>query len=268
MSYASFHLLEDKYQICTLFNNIMLQMQPFRHGCTPASLKPSSDRKNDAMFCDFCRYETWMHECVERLVEWTEIIDEYFDDFCGSWKYYAASKRIECLREDGEEESVILKEGLKDSELQVYSVISDLYDEGCVDIVQDTMPDDLNGFCGDIIALASVDIFAGLRQHFGSNVIPYMIGDDGEPHRMTIDDCNLDMVSRKVDAEDNVTRIKAIGGGIVGIISIIRSCRYNEDNTERMQMVRTAAKAMLELDFKRLGGIVKDFRERYSQYDV
>ena len=93
-------------------------------------------------------WEKWLHEVVQRLQEWITTIDEYFDEFNGSWEYYALSKRLDFLNEYGGDDEdynpdgSIKTTGVTHDQLKYHTVFYDLYHE-CVDIVQDTHPQDV-----------------------------------------------------------------------------------------------------------------------------
>lgn len=256
MKYEHFEFLEGDEPICRLFNRIMARMQPVRLFCAPRRLvKRKEDEMRDRQFADFCRYEMWMHAVVEQLRLWVDTIDEYMGEFDGSWKYYALSRMKEYMAEFGEDD-------LTDDDCLQFSVVSDLSEDEWNGMATETHYTTVSGFCGDIIGLSNVDIFASLRKEFGASFRAYKEDEDGEMHEVTPEEHDLDMALGKVHAEDDVKRVMAIAGGIYAIVGIIRDCPHDDDNTERLQAVSDASRAILSLDFDRLGTVVKEYREK------
>ena len=147
----------------------------------------------------------WLRESSKRLRKWDEIIKNYFDEFNGAWKFYAASKRLDMINEYGADEDdyddngKIKKCGLTDEELSHYTVLVDLYDPSFRDIIQDFEPGDAYNFISAIKADASLD----LRDAFGKRDIPvYSYDEEGELRKMTSEEMDLRKIEREVNASD------------------------------------------------------------------
>lgn len=256
-----FNLIKDEARLASFFNSIMRRLNPMRMMCAPKSFHRVKDIAafQDEKYCDFCRNEMWMHEVIITLRDWEEILDEYFGEFEGAWKYYAASKRLEYLEENEEEET----EATRDEDYYPFSVVTDLYDEEFTDIVSETVPDDLNGLCGDLFSNAKMDIVSGLRKKFGAEKVQmFKETEDGEVVPLSQEEYELNNISFQVQADDDIKRIKAISAVICTLYEMIKSCPCNEDNTETLTDVREAAKALLDLDFDTLDTIVKRYAKR------
>ena len=136
-------------------------------------------------------WEKWLHEVVKRLQEWITTIDEYFDEFNGSWEYYALSKRLEFIDEFGTDDDEdynpdgsIKTTGITHEQLKYHTVFYDLYHD-CVDIVQDTKPTDLSPLINTIEANSRVSIIDILQKVSGKEVTAYTMGDDGHLRPVT-----------------------------------------------------------------------------------
>ena len=259
--YARFDFIKGDAPIAAFFNHVMQTLAPMRMLCCPDSfvvdekIEPFNDRK----YCDTIRYEIWMHNVVTRLEAWHSTLTEYFDEYNGSWKYYAASKRLEGIREYGGDEKdynadgTVRTEGLKDEELESYSVISDLCHDDFKDIVQDTTMEHIKFLCADVISCSQLDIVKGLKEHFGAeNVRTYRADEDGNIHPLSNSEYAIGRVREQVTAEDNSKRLLAIVSGIQGLNIIFGECKYNEDNTEALSLALKAADILYDMDFRKL----------------
>ena len=147
----------------------------------------------------------WLRESSKRLKKWDETISNYFCEFSGSWKFYAAAKRLDMINEYGadeddyDENGEIKKDGLTDEELSPYTVLHELYDSSFRDIIQDFEPGDAYNFISTMKAEASLD----LRDAFGKRDIPvYSYDEEGELRKMTSEELDLQKISKEVDAGD------------------------------------------------------------------
>ena len=153
-------------------------------------------------------WEKWLHGVVQRLQEWTTTIDEYFDEFNGSWEYYALAKRLEYIDEFGTDDDEdynpdgsIKTTDITHEQLKYHTVFSDLYHD-CVDIVQDTKPTDLCPLINAIEANSRVSIIDILQKASGKEITAYTMGDDGNLRPVTFADRELHKVSEMVEAHD------------------------------------------------------------------
>lgn len=265
--YSRFAMIDDGSNLARFFNGIMKGMSTMRMLVAPVSFRKDESIADfqDSQFCEFCRYESWMHAVVERLNDWISRIDEYDREFHGSWKYYAAYHRISAIREFGDDvESDGDAEGIQEEEYKPYSILSVLCDNGWRDIVQDTVPEDIKGLCAAVIANSRTDILEGFKKAFGGNVKAFRQADDGSMRPITQEEHDLDMVSGQVRAEDDAKRIMAIVAGIHMILCMLRLCKHDDDNTEIFKMVRDSSSALLSMDFNALDDTIKLFNGKYA----
>ena len=236
MRYEKFTEIEDSSRLAAFFNSIMHRLFKMRMLCAPISFKRDEEISDfqDEKFCDFCRYETWMHEVVSKLRHWEKETEEYFSEF------------------------------ETDEDYKYYTIVSELYYDNWKDIVQDTKAEDLRGLCADLIANSRIDYLEGLKKFFGCDLMPYkMEGNDIRP--MSREEHELDMALEQADAEDDSTRLFGVAGSIMGIFMVIKSCDRYDDNVEKLQMVSSMAKALLDMNFDGIHKTMKIFDEKYAE---
>ena len=210
----------------------------------------------DSKFADFCRYEVWMHSVVDRMREIRRTLFDYFSEFNGKWRYYATSQFISCVREYGGEPDDFDENGEilrcpPDEKLEHFCVIGDLYKNDWRDIVQDTTEEDINRMIVDLISISEVDITEGYKKAFGRNLQIYK-NTDGVMRKVDNMEHSLDLVNQQVEAEDLSTALRAIFTGIALTLKIIKSCPYNDDNTERLKMVERMVDSLMSMDFDKI----------------
>lgn len=251
MNYGVFKKIEKDYPLADFFNHVMGQLLWTRTFSAPSHFDAPATDEQKTVFYDFCLYETWMHEVVNKLIEWRKLINEYFSEYDGRWEYFATTMS---LRDDEEERG----------ELTEYSIMAYLYKEEWRDIVLDTVPSHVNTLCCYLVAFSKMDLMKGLKEHFG-NVVSYMEGEDGTLREMTQEDCDLAMASRQVTADDDCTKLKAIAAGIFGIKTMISVCRKDDDNISQLQAIYNAVTALLSCDFRGLNDVIGQYSEKYME---
>ena len=204
-------------------------------------------------------WEKWMHEVVKRLQEWTATIDEYFDEFNGSWEYYALSKRLDFLNEFGDDDEDYNADGsikttdISHEQLRYHTIFSDLYHD-CVDIVQDTKPTDLYPLINAIEANSRVSIIDILQKVSGKEVTAYTMGDDGHLRPVTFADRELHKVSDMVEAHDYGQIIMLVAMLMKqltkGIENIAKTDVAFMDNHDLLRAIQSDAEAILSFDFE------------------
>lgn len=259
--YGKFKFIDGEERLTAFFNHLMLKLSYMRQLVAPESFRKEKEIASfqDEKFCDFCRYETWMHAVVERLREWDGLLDEYFGEFCGSWQYYEKAKAKEFYRETSEEPlDCDMSEAMEE---HLFTIISDLYMEDTSDIVQNTVDKDIAGFRVDLLSVAQIDMLANLKKHLGCNVESYVVDDDGEMHELTAEEHDLDMAMQKVEAEDDSELLKAVAESIGKLMTAIRACDHESDNTERLRAVHKATKALLAMKITKVSKELAELHE-------
>ena len=204
-------------------------------------------------------WEKWMHEVVQRLQEWTTTIDDYFDEFNGSWEYYALSKRLDFLNEFGGDDEDYNADGsikttdITREQLKYHTVFSDLYHD-CVDIVQDTHPQDLYPLINAIEANSRVSIIDILQKVSGKEITTYTMGDDGNLRPVTFADRELHKVSEMVEAHDYClviyTTALLMERLTNGIETVAKTNTVFLDNHDLLRAIQSDAEAILSLNFE------------------
>lgn len=259
--YLSFEKIRGDYPLAAFFNHIMSGMDFLRMMCAPVSFgnDDEDDMKEfrDKVFCDMCRYETWMHEVVRCLEMMQELTSTYFSEFNGLWRYYACSMRTTALRGEDMEMADVK---VADDELRCYSVIDEI--QSALGVFFAPTLGDISKMCSDILNNSRIDIVKGLKESLDAEVELYKIGEDGVARKSTVEEHELDEVSRQVRADDDVKRIMGIYGGVNGIRIILDECKWNEDNKESLQGIRDVAEYLLNMDFTKLSKRMHDLVDK------
>lgn len=163
---------------------------------------------NMLSFYETVLWEQWLHGVFKRLEEWENTINEYFDEYQGSWECYALAKRLVFLSEYGSEDDedyntdgTIKTQGITSEQLRYYTVFNDLYHD-CVDIVQDTKPDDLNSLISALDANSQISIIDILQQSTGTKIESYISDKNGNFRPTTFVDKVEIKVSEMAEAYD------------------------------------------------------------------
>ena len=156
-------------------------------------------------------WEKWLHGVFNRLKEWANIINEYVDEYSGSWEYYALSKRLDAINEYGSDDEdynpdgTIKMHGIAHEQLKYYTVFSNLYYD-CVDIVQDTKPEDLYSLISALKANSQMSIIDILEEASGKKVESYILDESKSLRPATFADKVEIKVSGMAEA-DNLSNL-------------------------------------------------------------
>ena len=153
-------------------------------------------------------WEKWLHGVFKRLGEWTNTINEYFDEYAGSWEYYALSKRLDFINEYGSDDEedynldgTIKTHDLTHEQLKYHTVFSDLYHD-CIDIVQDTKPENLCSLISTLKANSQISIINILQQVSGKEIESYVLDESKNLRPATFIDKVEIKVSGMAEADD------------------------------------------------------------------
>ncbi len=144
--------IDDDSVLAKNLNKVLHGLFLFRLVASPSTFEHYQKMKKEGvadMFYLSCLFVKWATECVERVKSWQSVTSDYLSEYNGSWRYYAASKRLESIREYGGDdddydgEGNVIEAGISDEKLSRYSVVGDLYFDDCRDAVQETKCDDL-----------------------------------------------------------------------------------------------------------------------------
>lgn len=185
----------------------------------------------------------YLKESADRLWKWSNIIDNYLVEFNGSWKYYAASRRLEFIKENGgdeedyDENGEIITEGLPDDAYSCYTVMDDLFDAMSRDVVQDTRQEDVHQIISVICADASLD----MRKIFGKPINTYTFDDEGHIKKMSQEEQDLSLVEKQVQADDFSSLVIILFRGIWYLCQLLKERAKKhvyEDNVEFLKEIR------------------------------
>ena len=103
--------IQSDTPLAKAFNRVMAKMQLLRIMSLPRVFKDSKDEMAAFRMQNYYEtvlWEKWLHGVLGRLEEWSKTISAYFDEFNGSWEYYALSKRLDFIREFGSDVPTII----------------------------------------------------------------------------------------------------------------------------------------------------------------
>lgn len=256
--YDLFQRIEDDSRMAKTFNIMFGKLDIIRSCSAPLIFEQTKNGEQIEMFFETCLWEKYLHEVVSKLNYWEKVLDKYFCDFEGSWKYYAASHRLESLQEgcgnddDYNEDGSIRKDNLTDKDLIPYSVIGDLiFDDWC-DIVQDTTNENLYGLCAALQARSKVSITDVVKECFGQEIQTYKQDVNGNMVPMSFVDKILSQVSGEVDAEVYSTIVISVCDSVQEILSQLKSLDRTQDNKEVLQSIRKDIGLLLDLRFEEM----------------
>ena len=242
------------------FNQIISDLQLLRIMSNPRIFSDSTDKEASFRMQYYyltVLWERWLHGVFNRLMEWADTISAYFDEYNGSWEYYALSKRLEFINEfdsDDEEDynpdGSVKTTGITHEQLKYHTVFYDLYHD-CVDIVQDTKPDDLYPMIYTLETKSHISVIDVLQKATGKQVTSYILDKEGHFRPVTFADKELIKVSEMVKAMDNgqlVYRLAKIMESLTTEIeSIAKSDKAFSDNHEILNAILNDASSILYL---------------------
>lgn len=212
---------------------------------------------NMLSFYETVLWEQWLHGVFDRLEEWENTINEYFDEYDGSWEYYALSKRLDFINEYGSEDDEdynpdgsIKTQGITREQLECHTVFSDLYHD-CVDIVQDTNSDDLYSLINAIDANAQISFIDILQRAAGKKVNSYIKDENGAFRPTTFVDRVQIKVSEMATAISLGKLVYAVAQRMEsltnGIESIYNSNQTFQNNHDELISILTEVSDILHL---------------------
>ena len=255
--------IEGEQPLAIVFNKVISKITTLRIMTRPRifdDIKGENAAFKMMSYYQILLWEKWLHEVVQRLQEWITTIDEYFDEFNGSWEYYALSKRLEFIDEFGTDDDEdynpdgsIKTTGVTHNQLKYHTVFYDLYHE-CVDIVQDTHPQNLYPLLNAIEANSRVSIIDILQKVSGKEITAYTMGDDGHLRPVTFADRELHKVSEMVEAHDYGQIIIIVAMLMEQLTKSIETAAKSDtafgDNHDLLRAIQSDVEAILSLKFE------------------
>lgn len=251
--------IEDKSKLACLFNKVLDKLDMARIISAPKIFERDETYELDAeLFYDTCLWEMYLHGVISKLNYWRSILDEYESDFQLSWKYYASSKRLESIKkyggndEDYDTEGNIKSLGLANKDLVCYTVIADLIQDDCIDIVQDTKPEHLDGLCSALQVHAKMSIADMFKEFFGKEIPTYKQNKNGEMEEMTFADKVLLKASNESQADSLSAVVLLTCQSIQAIIDKIRKLDKFQDNKGEISSISKDLECLLRGDFNNM----------------
>ena len=99
--------IDSELPLAKAFNRIISDLELLRIMTNPRIFSDSTDKEAPFRMHNYyltVLWERWLHGVFNRLVEWANTISSYFDEYNGSWEYYALSQRLEFIKEYGSDD--------------------------------------------------------------------------------------------------------------------------------------------------------------------
>ena len=255
--------IESELPLAKAFNRIIMKLSLLRTMSIPRTFSDATGELaafKMQYYYETVLWEKWLHGVFIRLEEWTNIINEYFDEYSGSWEYYALSKRLDCLNKYGSDDEEdygpdgsIKTHGITHEQLKYYIVFSDLYHD-CVDIVQDTKPEDLYSLICTLKANSQISIIDILQQASGKQIESYVLDESKNLRPATFADIVEIKVSGMVEAEDLSQLVYLLAQKMElltkKIEAVYKSDKKYKDNHQLLKAILSEVSAILHLNCK------------------
>lgn len=232
--------INDEGRLAFLFNKIIEHLNITRIISAPQTFSGLNERHGCDLFYSTCLWEMYLHGVVSRLKSWIESLEEYETEYSSSWKYYAASRRLDFIKkyggeeEDYNEDGSIRTIGVSDKELESYSILSVLVFNDWRDIVQETSPTDLSGLIAALQTDASFSTSDIVKEGLGIDLPFYKIDENGDMVKATFADNVLQKAVKGNTADYLSSALLYICNEMQSIIQSIRSMDKAKDNKEEL----------------------------------
>lgn len=259
--------IKDDSKLANVFNNILASLNTIRIFSAPKTFDAMNDsegRYGIDLFYESCLWEMYLHNVVSRLKKWEEILNEYFVEFDGNWKYYASSKRIESLNEYGGEDEDYNDDGsikimnVPNQMLEHYTVIRDLVREDWIDIVQETTAENLKHLCVCLQTNASLSIPDIFKQSMNVDIPTYKQDVSGNMVQMGFADKVLMKLFNQDRSEGLSAIIIVVCNCVQFLIKEIRNLDKFEDNKMELLSIHKDIRCLFDLDFNKIN-VLKNY---------
>lgn len=249
--------IEDKSNLAALFNRVMEETLFLRITCAPKSFQEMKEHEEHIVphFYEMCLCEMWMHRVIDMLREWDKLLEEYFTEFSGSWKFYALSRKIDSIKEYGSaddedyNEDGSVKNSFPDEKLIPYSIIKELIPGDCKDIVIDSDANDLMVIPNSIMIASQIHVDEIIERVFGEGLTMYKTNEKGDMVPITTIEKSLGKINREANGEELALLMKGIILSLWATCLLVRKAfNPTEDNVEQLEALHKYVKNMLNLD--------------------
>lgn len=255
--YDIMHNVKDDCKLAFFCNKVIEKLDIVRMFSSPRTFNDVKKENRDCadIFYQTVLWELWFHYMVSRFHEWDDMLNEYFSEYEGKWKFYACSKRLESIKEYGGEESDYNEDGsirtlnLTEDDLKFYTVLGKMVQDDCRDIVQETTYYDLQYMVSCLKAQASFSISDTFKECFGKEITTYKQDEDGNMVSINFADKALNKAVKQNEADIMDSYIYLICTFIEKTIEKIKSMNMFCDNTEELSQIHKDVKNMIDFNF-------------------
>lgn len=252
--------INSELPLAKAFNRIISDLELLRIMTNPRIFSDSTDKEAPFRMQNYyltVLWERWLHGVFNRLVEWANTISSYFDEYNGSWEYYALSHRLDFIKEYGSDDEddynpddTIKTTSITHEQLKYHIIFYDLYHD-CVDIVQDAKPDDLYPMISTLDAKSRFSVIDIFQKATNQPITSYILDKEGHLRPMTFADKELIKVTEMVTAMDNGQLIYTIAQIMESLTfeleTIAKSDRAFSDNHYVLNAILNDATSILNL---------------------
>lgn len=252
--YSSFTSVEDGSNLGLLFNEVFDALEPSRSVSAPdtSSVNGWKDQKKQAVtFYDMCLLEIYLHNIIETLSEWKTVSTRYNDEFHGSWKYYAVSRRLEGIRESGGEdddynEDGSIKTDVSDEKLIEDTVLTELAHPHWKSIFLSTEPSDCLKYCYMIIQAGNYSFKDAIVEKTGKTFKTYRLEDGQMIENDWMDDA-LHKVEKQLAHDKVALLLWSALIALRNLVNEIQKLPQTEDHKEFFQSLPQRIQNILDL---------------------
>lgn len=256
--------IKSELPLAKAFNRIISELNLLRIMSNPRVFSDSTDEMAAFRMQNYfltILWEKWLHGVFNRLEEWASAISRYFDEFDGSWEYYALSQRLDFIKEYGSDDEddynpddSIKTTGITHEQLKYHTIFYDLYHD-CVDIVQDTKPVDLYPMITTLEAKSRFSVVDVLQKATGQQATCYILDKEGCCRPMTFAEKELIKVDGMVNAMDLghlvYTIAKLMESLTKEVETIAKSDKTFNDNHELLNALLKDTSSILHLQLEK-----------------
>lgn len=255
--------------LAVYFNKIIGELETVRIFSSPRTFEDTKKENKDysAIFYQTVLWELWFHGVVERLNEWNEILNEYFSEYEGKWKFYACSKRLEAIKEYGGEETDYNEDGsirtlnLTEDDLRHHTALGEMVQDDWRDIVQETTCADLQYMISCLKTHASFSLSDAFKECFGKEIATYKQDENGNMVPMSFADKAMDKAVEQYTADGMAIGITLVCEFIQRIIRDIRAMDKFSDNRDKLIQIHKDVRNILDFNLDEVSYVEKMLEE-------
>lgn len=250
--------IEESCNLAKMVNKIFNELDMHRLVVYPKSFEHAREEEPHVFrsFYMSVLWQEYLSGIVPELQSWQKLLEAYFSEYNGSWRYYAASYRLDCIKEgfgdeeDYDENGEVIMEGITDEHLSSYSILNRLYDDSWTNVFTQTRPEDLEEMYVAIMGSRKVS-FSEVFRKLGFEILLYTIK-DGERKPMKREEEELMKASGQMDAATLILGLNAVCRNIMLMCQDIQKLKADQDNREQLQDILRKTKKLLDLNIEDL----------------